>query len=66
VSIDFALAQPVLGAGPQERVQATLQAGSAVLADPTLQGAATDQERKQRIRQIILRPSIFAKWRGNR
>jgi phospholipid transport system substrate-binding protein len=34
-------------------VQATLQAVSAILEDPTLRGTETDQERKQRVRQII-------------
>jgi phospholipid transport system substrate-binding protein len=52
-SIDFALAGAVHRVGPQERVQATLQAVSAILEDPTLRGAETDQERKQRVRQII-------------
>ena len=52
-SIDCALAGSVLGGGPQERVQATLQAVSAILEDPTLRGTETDQERKQRVRQII-------------
>jgi phospholipid transport system substrate-binding protein len=52
-SLDLALARPVLGAGPQEHVQATLKAVSAVLEDPTLHGPDKDQERKQRVRQII-------------
>jgi phospholipid transport system substrate-binding protein len=70
-SIDLALPQPVLGAGPQERVQATLKAVSAVLEDPTLQGTDNEQERKQRVRQIIFasfdfremaRESLGAHW----
>lgn len=52
-SLDLALARPVLGASPQEHVQATLKAVSAVLEDPTLHGTDKDQERKQRVRQII-------------
>ena len=52
--IDLALTQPVLGAGPQERVQATLQAVSAILEDPALQGTDNEQQRKHRVRQIIL------------
>jgi phospholipid transport system substrate-binding protein len=51
--MDLALAQPVLGTGPQERVQATLKAVSAVLEEPALQGSENEQERKQRVRQII-------------
>jgi phospholipid transport system substrate-binding protein len=59
VSIDLSRAHPAFGAGPQDRVQATLKAVSAVLEDPTLQGAETDQERKQRVRQIIFESFDF-------
>jgi phospholipid transport system substrate-binding protein len=59
VAIDCGSAQPTLGAGPQERVQATLNAVSAVLETPTLQGADQDQERKQRVRQIIFEAFDF-------
>jgi phospholipid transport system substrate-binding protein len=52
-SLDFALARTVLGAGPQERVQATLNAVSAILQELILRGGEADQERKQRVRQII-------------
>jgi phospholipid transport system substrate-binding protein len=58
-SSDLTLARPVLGAEPQERVEATLKAVSAVLEDPTLQGADKEQERKQRVRQIILESFDF-------
>jgi phospholipid transport system substrate-binding protein len=58
-SIDLALARPVLGAEPQERVEATLKAVSAVLEDPTLQEADKEQERKQRVRQIIFESFDF-------
>jgi phospholipid transport system substrate-binding protein len=59
VSIDLGLARPARGAEPQERVQATLNAVSAILDDPTLQGADKDPERKQRVRQIILEAFDF-------
>ena len=59
VSIDLSLARSALGAAPQERVQATMNAVSAVLDDPTLQGADKDPERKQRVRQIILEAFDF-------
>jgi phospholipid transport system substrate-binding protein len=58
-AIELGSARPALGAGPQERVQATLNAVSAVLDDPTLQGANKDQERKQRVRQIIFEAFDF-------
>jgi phospholipid transport system substrate-binding protein len=58
-SLDLALARPVLGAGPQEHVQATLKAVSAVLEDATFQGTGKDQERKQRVRQIIFESFDF-------
>jgi phospholipid transport system substrate-binding protein len=59
MSIDLSRAPQAFGAGPQERVQATLQAVSALLEDPTLQGAEADQERKQRVRQIIFESFDF-------
>jgi ABC-type transporter MlaC component len=59
VLIDLHRARPALGAGPQERVQATLNAVSAILGDPTLQGAETEQERKHRVRQIIFESFDF-------
>jgi len=59
VSIDLIHGRHALAAGPLERVQATLQAVSAVLADPTLQGVKSDQERKQRVRQIIFESFDF-------
>jgi phospholipid transport system substrate-binding protein len=40
-------------------VQATLQAVTAILEDPALQGADTDQERKRRVRQIIFESFDF-------
>jgi phospholipid transport system substrate-binding protein len=40
-------------------VQATLKAVSTVMEDPTLQGADKDQERKQRVRQIIFESFDF-------
>ena len=58
-SIDLALARPVFGAEPQERVEATLKAVSAVLEEPTLQEADKEQERKQRVRQIIFESFDF-------
>jgi phospholipid transport system substrate-binding protein len=58
-SIDLSLARPALAAAPQERVQATMNAVSAVLDDPTLQDADKDPERKQRVRQIILEAFDF-------
>jgi phospholipid transport system substrate-binding protein len=59
MSIDLALPRPLLGAGPQEHVQATLEAVSAVLKDSTLQGSDKDQERRQRVRQIIFESFDF-------
>jgi phospholipid transport system substrate-binding protein len=58
-SIDLSLARPALGAGPQERVQATLHAIAAVLDNPSLQSGDKDPERKQRVRQIILEAFDF-------
>ena len=59
VSIDLGLARPALGVGPQERVQATMNAVSSVLDDPTLHGADKDPERRQRVRRIILEAFDF-------
>jgi phospholipid transport system substrate-binding protein len=59
VSIHLSLARPALGAAPQERVRATMNAVSAVLDDSTLQGAEKDPERKQQVRQIILEAFDF-------
>jgi phospholipid transport system substrate-binding protein len=59
VSIELHYARPALGAGPQERVQATLKAVSAILEDPPLQGADTDQDRKRRVQQIIFESFDF-------
>ena len=57
--IDLGLARPALGAGPQERVQATMSAVAAILENPDLQGADKDLERKQRIRKIIFEAFDF-------
>jgi phospholipid transport system substrate-binding protein len=42
LSIDLNRACPAFGSGPQERVQATLTAVSAILEDPTLHGAESE------------------------
>jgi phospholipid transport system substrate-binding protein len=47
------------GAGPQERVQAAMNAVSIVLEAPTLKGAEKDQERRERVRQIIFEAFDF-------
>ena len=57
--MEFGLARPALGAGPQERVQATLTTVSAILGNPDFQGANKDMERKQRIRQVIFEAFDF-------
>jgi len=44
---------PARAAGPQDRVQQTLAAVSAVLRDPKLQGADGQPERRARVRTII-------------
>jgi phospholipid transport system substrate-binding protein len=71
VAIDCGSAPPAFGAGPQERVQATMNAVSAVMDAPTLKGADKEQERKERVRQIIFeafdfremaRESLGAHW----
>jgi phospholipid transport system substrate-binding protein len=59
VSIDLGRARPALGAGPQERVQAILRAVSAIMEDPTLQGAETERERQRRIREVIFESFDF-------
>ena len=59
VSVDLGLARPAQGAGPQDRVQATLYAVSAILENPAFQSADKDLERKQRIRQIIFESFDF-------
>ncbi len=59
VWMDLGLARPALGAGPQERVQATLTMVSAILGNPDFQGANKGSERKQRIRQIIFEAFDF-------
>jgi phospholipid transport system substrate-binding protein len=59
VLIDVSLARSAPGVGPQERVQVTMSAVSAILANPNLQGTDKDLERKQRVRQIILEAFDF-------
>jgi len=44
---------PARAAGPQDRVQQTLAAVTAVLRDPALQGADSQPERRRRVRNII-------------
>lgn len=70
-AIDCGSALPAFGAGPQERVQITMNAVSAIMDAPTLKGADKDQERKERVRQIIFeafdfremaRESLGAHW----
>jgi phospholipid transport system substrate-binding protein len=46
-------------AGPQERIREILEAVSAVLNDPQLQGAAKEAERKQQVRRIIYETFAF-------
>jgi len=59
VLIDVSLARPAPGVGPQEHVQATMNAVSAILANPNFHGTDKDPERKQRVRQIILEAFDF-------
>jgi phospholipid transport system substrate-binding protein len=59
VLLDVSLARSAPGVGPQERVQVTMSAVSAILANPNLQGTDKDLERKQRVRQIILEAFDF-------
>jgi phospholipid transport system substrate-binding protein len=53
IALDLCLAPPAIGAAPQDRVRATVEAVSAILENPTLQGADKDKERRQRVRQVI-------------
>ena len=53
IAFNLCLVPPATGAAPQDRVRATVEAVSAVLESPTLQGADKDKERRQRVRQII-------------
>lgn len=71
--VDLCVALPALGAGPQDRVRATINAVSAILEDPALQRVDKDVERRQRVQQIIFdafdfqemaRESLGAHW-GN-
>jgi len=50
---------PARAAGPQDRVQQTLTAVSAVLHDPKLQGTDGQPERKERVRTIIYDTFFF-------
>lgn len=59
VSIVLGLAPAALGAGPQERIQVTLNAVAGTLEHPAFQGVDKDLERKQRIRQIIFEAFDF-------
>ncbi len=54
------LFSPALAAEPQDRVRATLDAVSAVLTDPELQGPDKEAERRQRVRPIIRNTFDFA------
>jgi phospholipid transport system substrate-binding protein len=71
VSIALGSVRPALGKEPQEHIQATFGAVSAVLDDPSLRGPDKNAERKQRVRQIIFgafdfqemaRESLGAHW----
>jgi phospholipid transport system substrate-binding protein len=71
VAIDCHSTPPAFGSEPLERVQTTMKAVSAVMDAPTLKGADKDQERKERVRQIIFeafdfremaRESLGAHW----
>ena len=52
--ISMSFSRPALAAGPQARVLEILEAVSAVMHDPQLQGSEKEGERKQRVRQIIV------------
>ena len=52
--ISMSFSRPALAAGPQARVLGILEAVSAVMHDPQLQGSEKEGERKQRVRQIIV------------
>jgi phospholipid transport system substrate-binding protein len=51
--IALSFSAPALAAGPQARVREILEAVSAVMHDPQLQGSEHEGERQQRVRQII-------------
>jgi phospholipid transport system substrate-binding protein len=51
--IAMSLPWPALAAGPQARIRDILEAASAVIHDPQLQGPQKEGERKQRVQQII-------------
>jgi phospholipid transport system substrate-binding protein len=53
VLLVLSLARPVLAAEPQEHMRETLNAVTAVLKDPSLQGSDKQGERRQRVQQII-------------
>jgi ABC-type transporter MlaC component len=57
--IALSCSRPALAADPQARVREILEAVSAVMYDPQLQGAAHEGERKQRVRQIIFDTFAF-------
>jgi phospholipid transport system substrate-binding protein len=54
VIVAMSLPWPALAAGPQERIREILEAASAVIHDPQLQGSQKEGERKQRVQQIII------------
>jgi ABC-type transporter MlaC component len=69
--VDLCVALPALGAGPQDRVRATINAVSAILKDPPLQRVDKGAERRQQVQQIIFdafdfqemaRESLVAHW----
>jgi phospholipid transport system substrate-binding protein len=53
LGLTLAVQTSALGAGPEARIQETLEAITAVLANPQWQGAGQDQARKQEVRRII-------------
>jgi phospholipid transport system substrate-binding protein len=53
VLIYFIFPPSALAAGPQDRVREILDAASAVLDDPRLQGPDNERERHQRVQRII-------------
>jgi len=57
--IALGVAPHVSGAAPLERVQTTLEAVTAVLTEPALQGPDREKERQQRIRAIIFNAFDF-------
>jgi phospholipid transport system substrate-binding protein len=71
--IALSVSRPALAAEPQARVRAILEAASAVVHDPQLQGSEHEAERQQRVRQIIVdtfdfdemaRMAFGAHWTG--